>query len=509
MKFKLFAIAMLMCSLYANAQDIYQVERVTSEDLNGTARFVGMGGAMSALGADISTVRTNPAGTGLLRHADAAVTMSLSSLSKGNTFDNVSKTRASFDQIGFVYPFKINSESSSLKFVNFGFNYQKRKNLHMLVNAEQALGGASQTWQMADMASFWGGPEKGSPLTDAGYQTYLYNKTGTQDEQGYDEYSVYNASRGSYNKAMTGSIQAYDFNASLNFEDRYFLGFTIGVYNVDINSYSEYGEVLDGAGKYTLSNDRSLSGSGVDFKFGTIIYPFSDYTFRFGLSVSTPTYYSLTENCNSLILSNIEGTDYDFRTQVGNHDYNIRTPWKFNVSAGGTISDLLALNAEYEYADYSSANVSYDDYDDWGWEGSSTKDRELNRQVGRYLNGVSTIRLGAEANVAPFTIRVGYNYVSSPMKDKAFLNQFINSASLDYSTSTSYMNLSSINRVTCGVGFSGKHFYADFAYMYQMQDGDFYAFSTQKGDDAVMNDIAPSKINLDKSKFLLTLGYLF
>ena len=40
-------------------------------------------------------------------------------------------------------------------------------------------------------------------------------------------------------------------------------------------------------------------------------------------------------------------------------------------------------------------------------------------------------------------------------------------------------------------------------------DGDFYAFSTQKGDDAVMNDIAPSKINLDKSKFLLTLGYLF
>ena len=40
MKFKLFAIAMLMCSIYANAQDIYQVERVTSEDLNGTALFV-------------------------------------------------------------------------------------------------------------------------------------------------------------------------------------------------------------------------------------------------------------------------------------------------------------------------------------------------------------------------------------------------------------------------------------------------------------------------------------
>ena len=38
-----------------NAQSIYDATKIASKDLNGTARFVGMGGAMSALGGDIST----------------------------------------------------------------------------------------------------------------------------------------------------------------------------------------------------------------------------------------------------------------------------------------------------------------------------------------------------------------------------------------------------------------------------------------------------------------------
>lgn len=33
-----------------NAQSIYDATKIASKDLNGTARFVGMGGAMSALG---------------------------------------------------------------------------------------------------------------------------------------------------------------------------------------------------------------------------------------------------------------------------------------------------------------------------------------------------------------------------------------------------------------------------------------------------------------------------
>ena len=55
----------LLASSTLLAQDIYKMEAFTNNDLNGTARFVGMGGAMNALGADISVINTNPAGIGM------------------------------------------------------------------------------------------------------------------------------------------------------------------------------------------------------------------------------------------------------------------------------------------------------------------------------------------------------------------------------------------------------------------------------------------------------------
>ena len=57
----------LAVALPMAAQETYENAKIASTDLNGTARYVGMGGAMEALGADISTMSTNPAGIGLFR----------------------------------------------------------------------------------------------------------------------------------------------------------------------------------------------------------------------------------------------------------------------------------------------------------------------------------------------------------------------------------------------------------------------------------------------------------
>lgn len=549
MKLKLAIIAACAALVSANAQDIYTMEKMTSEDLNGTARFVGMGGAMSALGADISTMGTNPAGIGLYRRADIATSLSVNAFANGEKFDSHGKSRVSYDQIGIVYPFKMSA--GAMRYFNVGFNYHKRKNFHSLLGADQVLNGASQTWEMSDASVGWGGIDKGTPLSIAGYETALYMPVYKLDEEGnytneFNECAVFNATNNTYRKWTTGGIQQYDFNMSTNISDRYYFGLTIGVYNINLDSYSEYGENLyaeeDGkvisAGSYLLQNNRSLNGNGVDFKLGTIIYPIEGSSFRFGVSISTPVWYSLTENCTSIINSNMMGAydnvrykdlgydgdykekniyegslkgKYDYRTEVGDHDYNIHTPWKFNISAAGTIGDFLALDAEYEYSDYSATKLTYDNVDDdWGWGSNETKDRELNREASKHLKGVSTVRLGAEAKLDyGLSLRLGYNYVSSPMKSTAFQNQFINSASLDYSTSTNYVNLGDINRCTVGLGYKAKHFYADFAYQYQKQSGDFYAFSTQAGDASNENEAPATKLKLDKSQFLLTLGYKF
>ena len=68
----------LLVAISANTQTIYDATNLTQRDLNGTARFVGMGGAMSALGGDISTIGTNPAGIGIYRSNDVMTSFSYS-----------------------------------------------------------------------------------------------------------------------------------------------------------------------------------------------------------------------------------------------------------------------------------------------------------------------------------------------------------------------------------------------------------------------------------------------
>ena len=99
-KIYLFA-AMGLMSLAAQAQetkatgDAYMAGQLATEDLNGTARYVGMGGSMDALGADLSVMSTNPAGIGLYRSSQVAGSFGLNSQENGKSFADGSKTNAS------------------------------------------------------------------------------------------------------------------------------------------------------------------------------------------------------------------------------------------------------------------------------------------------------------------------------------------------------------------------------------------------------------------------------
>ena len=78
-KSTIIALAVLVATS-VSAQTVYDAANIISKDLNGTARFVGMGGAMGALGGDISTIGTNPAGIGIYRSNDAMVSFGFSSM---------------------------------------------------------------------------------------------------------------------------------------------------------------------------------------------------------------------------------------------------------------------------------------------------------------------------------------------------------------------------------------------------------------------------------------------
>ena len=131
---------MMPAFLTVSAQETYENAKIVAEDLNGTARYVGMGGALDALGADLSTIGSNPAGIGLFRHSTASLSMGMVSQADAMDYSRGDKTHASFDQIGFVY----SRPSSSDSYINFAFNYHKSRNFSYILSADDRLQNASQ-----------------------------------------------------------------------------------------------------------------------------------------------------------------------------------------------------------------------------------------------------------------------------------------------------------------------------------------------------------------------------
>lgn len=537
MKTKYIFLFAALTALTVNAQTQYDAFRFSESELNGTARFVGMGGAMGALGADISVMSTNPAGIGLFRGHDFSTSFSFNNTKVGSSFGGVTmnekKNNMSFDQIGFVYSSKIGNRTT-LRYLNFGFNYHKSNNLNKLFSAGGFLDGLSQTYQIANMIG--GAVGSLSEIDDI----YNYGDINGVSNPYYNSYYPYlgvmgvrtglvgitndnsalkawNGDRNYYNSREEGGIQQYDFNLSFNVEDKMYFGVTLGIYDVNYKRTTLYEEsIYDQSpdfqkpheGFYQLNNYHRTDGTGADLKFGAIFRPIDDSAFRFGFAIHTPTWYSLRDTYNSGIYSEItyqifdetenvvkEETDmineniYDYVDGETVQDYRLTTPWKFNLNMGTVFGGIMAVGAEYEFAAYNHCKLYY--YD--GYEMS-----EQNQYINEDVKGVHTLRLGMETRITPaFSVRAGYNFSSQAFKKTAYKALAWN----DMHTDVEYNNKYSQNTVTVGLGYAGRIFYADLAYKYNIYKSDFYPFSDQ--------DLMPARLTNERHQALMTLGVHF
>ncbi len=535
-----------MIGAAASAQETYDNAQLANKDLNGTARYVGMGGAMEALGADISTIGTNPAGIGLFRRSAVNASFGFVSQSDAKSVNDVNKTNMSFDQVGFVYSMR----SGRTSFVNFSVNYTKSKNFDQILAASATLKGASQN-KLSSMKNHNGiyllqdengkeTSEKYSSLTSndiaSNQLDYLYNnvlwgesratlKEGllwmSDEKSGYTP-AYYEANAYNFGRGNTGYIGQYDFNISGNSNDRFYWGVTFGLYDVHYNSETSYAENLvyngKGIGTVTVNDSRKITGNGFDVKAGVIFRPVETSPFRVGLYVHTPTWYDLKTQ-NATTLNNGLDQSYgahDYGNIGESYDFKFYTPWRFGVSLGHTVGNYLAVGATYEYADYSTTDIRVNDggtVDYWGnYYDESHRDEAMKSNIKASLKGVSTLKLGVEFKPEKnFAVRLGYNYVSPMFKKTGYKDGTLNSYGSFYSSTTDYTNWKDTHRITAGVGYATGHWNFDLAYQYSQTNGDFYPFmsyidSKEPAYDNVANAVSVSN---KRNQLLLTVGYKF
>ena len=530
-----------MLGTAVSAQETYDNAQLATKDLNGTARYVGMGGAMEALGADLSTIGTNPAGIGMFRRGMVAGSFGFNTLSDAKSFGNANKTNMSFDQAGFVYSMRSGRHSM----LNFGFNYTKSKNFDQILTAAGRLNNASQNKlsAMKNANGVYTLQDKNNGLVsnsgaysqaDYLYSNVLFNHYDANNPNDPNNAMLsegdkgvivnqttglpvyYNATGYDFGRSTTGYIGQYDFNVSGNSNDRFYWGFTVGIYDVHYNSSSLYSEnLVDGntaIGDVAMNDERKITGTGFDVKAGLIFRPAEESPFRIGLYVHTPTWYDLTTR-NYTVLDN--NTDKTYGSSES-YDFKFYTPWRFGVSLGHTVGNYLALGATYEYADYTTNDIRVNDggeVDYWGnYYETSSRDEAMKQNIKNSLKGVHTVKVGMEFKPEKnFAVRLGYNYQSAMYNKNGFKDGSLESYGTYYASTTDYTNWKDTHRFTAGVGYNYGKFSFDLAYQYSQTNGDFYPFMSYVDDsEPKFDNVCDAvKVSNKRNQLLFTVGYKF
>lgn len=439
-----------------SAQGDYEAFLFSQSDNLGTARFMGAGGAFGATGGDFSALSTNPASIGLYKRHE--VTLTPLSLTFGRTnssyFNNPSmakNTKYTVPQAGIVLvsPIKRNNNWRYWQFA-YGFNRIVDFNNSFRFNAV-----AHNNTLMNTVLSNVNG-KNFQNLSGDGYLAWnnwlIDTVPGTENQY----YSVFTDEDLNHSAVVrrSGSIDEMTFSFGGNYNDKLYIGATIGVPFLNFKETTVYSESpvgvehLGGITGYTMTSEQRDRSAGVNLKLGIIYQPFN--FFRLGIGFHTPTFFAkVRDNFGRAI-------DASYSSGKSNHDeysnyntFKLTTPLKFNVSTSFLINKRAFIGLEYEFQDYRMANMYSDNYD-YTWENDNIREK---------YKPSHTLRVGGELNITQvFAIRAGYRLKTSPYKF----------TSSEYDNTTHY--------ISAGLGFKSEHFYGDLAYVYRINKDSYWLY---------------------------------
>jgi hypothetical protein len=279
----------------------------------------------------------------------------------------------------------------------------------------------------------------------------------------------------------SGSMQEMVLSLGANYNNRLYIGGTLGIPFVNYYEHSVYKETDNDPD--TLSNyfqsfafDQKLTttGSGFNFKLGLIFVPINIdlIKVKIGAAFHSPTYYNLNDSWNSTMTSNFDNGNFiTSYSPDGSFDYQIITPKKEIGSIAIQIGHLGTISADYEYVDYSEARIYSNSYDF----------SDVNNTITQKYTATQNIKVGAEVVLGMFSIRGGYDIYGSPYK----------------------VNTENGKRtaITAGFGIIGKRHFIDFGYVYSFSKDDYYLFNADY--------INAAKNKYISNNLLITLGLKF
>lgn len=473
----------------------------------GSARIQAMGGAQIALGGDYSSGLSNPAGLGMYNRSEITFSPGLnfyntSSLHNG-TKKNDSKTTLTIPGISFVHHFTPKSENFR---GSFGVSLTRINDFNRAFSYNGEDSNTSIIDFFLEDANVFG-LDAGDLRTALAYDNYLIDDAtaiGGNPGEYFSEMEIdpndpddIRRLRRQGDVDIKGRQNQWSFGYGGNYKDKVFFGANIGITSLRYRFQSNYGEsdyFFDLDPDFVALNSLSvqetieIDGSGVNATLGLIFRPVN--FFQVGVSLLTPTFYTLTYVHHSRVSSEWDNFDYLGSGEILNslsseyndpiiYDYNLTTPMKINTGVAFFISKYGFITGDVEFVNYSNAKYSSNTPNDsYAPENEGIKYQYKNEAVFNY-------RVGLELRYDIYRLRGGYNYQKNPnIPERVRLNQ-------------------ETNTISVGTGVRLKNFFVDFALL------------TTKGNSAyseyaMLDNTGPVVDQKNKmTSGMLTLGFTF
>jgi hypothetical protein len=447
------AVAFAGQASYGFAQQVaqgYQVDalRFSQTQPSGTARTLGIGGANVAVGADLSSLVTNPAGLGLYQRSEFSFTPGLglgnAEATGFGTTTADSRNSLHIASLGMAF---VNRRPDSdnnawrggtlaigfnrLNDYNQRFRYRGQPDpsqdiLQRFNDPEISVANAEN--QFSSGYRNLDGLAYGALLTD-----YFYTRGQPRDSvlglsTPFDDTKQLTQDE---TVLTTGSQTQFDVGYGASYRDRLYVGGAIGIVSTRYNSTSTLTAAEatpDGNtafGSLTYRESLETRGSGINARIGAI-YRFND-AIRLGASIQTPTLMSLSETYSASLSAN-----FDRPVRVGNQSYTSRevstgvTPFEYMLTspfrASGGVTAVIGkhgfLSGDVEYVNYSQARLSNDNNND-GTSGGTDFGPDNDAIRSLYQSAVN-VRVGGELRLDVFRLRAGYARYGDAYKQSDF-----------------------------------------------------------------------------------------
>lgn len=477
----------LLLGYSMQAQNHVDVLRFSNENLWGSARYVSMGGAFGALGANASSTSYNPAGIATHTTNELSGSINFSDLESQSMFQHSSnkfnKNRTlSIPNINYVNATVFDPEDfGDWNRWNFGLGFNRLDDYNQDIYLENNFSSSDQSQlPLSDLFLRNASGKSHYDLHDfrekLAFNTYVIDSIG--DIGNYKSNANFSNTMQSYRSNQSGSKNEFYFSLGAAYQNRLFLGLTIGFPSIEFKQVTTTTEsnYNPSPGDTTLlrsfnyKTNLSVSGSGVNLKLG-LIYKL-DENIRYGFALHTPTYYELQEEYWASMTSDFvdeEQLRYDEST-VGVFDYGLYTPFKMMNSLAVIIKKKAVISIDHEYLDYGTSKITSDFYNF----------TETNKDVKNYYKSTSNLRIGGEFRIHPqLSLRGGYALYGSP-----FANN-LNDASKEY--------------LTLGLGLKVKQYFFDLTHVSSLSKEDLYIY----------DGASTASIESNNSQLLFSAGFKF